>query len=146
MGVKYLFSACLLGISCRYDGENSARAEIIELFLKEGGIPVCPEQLGGLPTPRLPAQFSNGDGEAVWQRKSSINIIETGEDITNKFIKGAQEVLKIAKLAGIKKAYLKDKSPSCGVTRVYVNGIIQKGKGVTTALLEKEGIKVEGIE
>ncbi len=146
MGVKYLFSACLLGINCRYDGGNSRREEIVELFEKEGGIPVCPEQLGGLPTPRKAAQFEVTDGAGVLDGKGRIKTVEGGMDVTDAFTRGAKEVLKIALMSGIKKAYLKDRSPSCGVNRVYIDGSLEKGRGVTAAILERNGIEIEGVE
>ena len=97
-------------------------------------IPVCPEQLGGLPTPREPAE----------QRDEKV-ITKFGKDVTQNFKKGAEQVLKIAKLFGIKKAILKQKSPSCGCGKIYdgsFSGRIIKGDGVTTTLLKRNGIKV----
>lgn len=129
-----LCSACLLGIKCRYDGKSKLDMKVIELSKKEILIPICPEQLGGLPTPREPAE----------QRRKKV-ITKSGEDITQNFKKGAEEVLKLAKLFGVKEAILKQKSPSCGCGKIYdgtFSGRIIKGDGVTTSLLKKNGIKV----
>lgn len=129
-----LCSACLLGIKCRYDGEDCRNKKVVELLKTEPLIPVCPEQLGGLPTPREPA-------EVVGKRV----ITRSGKDVTEKFIRGANETLKIAKLFGVKEAILKQGSPSCGCGRIYdgtFSGKTVKGDGITTALLKKHGIKV----
>ena len=129
-----LCSACLLGIKCRYDGKSKANKKIIELSKKEILIPVCPEQLGGLPTPREPAE----------QRGKKV-ITKSGKDVTKNFKMGAKQVLKLAKLFGIKKAILKQKSPSCGCGQIYdgtFSDKVIKGNGVATALLKREGIKI----
>lgn len=129
-----LCSACLLGIKCRYDGKSKANKKIIELSKKEILIPVCPEQLGGLPTPRKPAE-----------QKGKKVITKSGKDVTKNFKMGAKQVLKLAKLFGIKKAILKQKSPSCGCGQIYdgtFSDKVIKGNGLTTALLKREGIKI----
>jgi len=129
-----LCSACLLGINCRYDGKIIPNNEVIRLAKKEILIPVCPEQLGGLSTPREPAE-QNG--------RKVITI--SGVDVTCNFIKGAEQVLTLTKIYGIKEAILKQESPSCGCGRIYdgtfSNRLIQ-GDGVTTILLKKNKIKV----
>ena len=129
-----LCSACLLGIKCRYDGKSNPNKKVIGLFKKEILIPVCPEQLGGLPTPREPAE----------QRGNKV-IAKSGIDVTYNFKKGAREVLKLAKLFGIKEAILKQRSPSCGHGQIkdgtFSNRFI-KGDGITTALLKRNKIKV----
>jgi len=129
-----LCSACLLGIKCRYDGESKPNDKVIELAKKEILIPVCPEQLGGLPTPREPAEQR---GEKV--------VTRSGRDVTKNFAKGAEQVLELAKLFNIKEAILKQKSPSCGCGKIYdgtfSNRLIE-GDGVTVVLLKKNGIKV----
>lgn len=129
-----LCSACLLGIRCRYDGKSKPDKKIIGLSEKEILIPVCPEQLGGLPTPRENSEI---------KRKRVITV--SGKDKTENMKKGAEETLKIAKLFNIKQAILKQKSPSCGCGKIYdgtFSGKIIKGDGVTTALLKKNKIKV----
>ncbi len=129
-----LCSACLLGINCRYNGESKSNDKVIELAKKEILIPVCPEQLGGLSTPREPAEQQ---GERV--------ITKSGREVTENFLRGAEQVLKLAKLLNIKEAVLKQKSPSCGCGKIYdgtFSDRIIKGDGVTTDLLKKNGIKV----
>jgi uncharacterized protein YbbK (DUF523 family) len=129
-----LCSACLLGINCRYDGKVIPNGKVIKLAQKEGFIPVCPEQLGGLSTPRKPAEQR---GEKV--------ITISGTDVTRNFTEGAKQVLILAQLYGIKEAIFKQESPSCGCGRVYdgtFSNKLVKGDGVTTILLKKNNIKV----
>jgi uncharacterized protein YbbK (DUF523 family) len=129
-----LCSACLLGINCRYDGKVIPNGKVIKLAQKEGFIPVCPEQLGGLSTPREPAEQR---GEKV--------ITISGTDVTRNFTEGAKQVLILAQLYGIKEAIFKQESPSCGCGRVYdgtFSNKLVKGDGVTTILLKKNNIKV----
>ena len=135
-----LVSACALGLRCRYNGEAKPKK------LPEGiiPIPVCPEQLGGLPTPRPKMELSGGDGEAVWEGKARV-IDERGEDVTEALKRGAQEALRLARVLGIRVAFLQEKSPSCGVNLVWVDGKLVPGSGVTAALLRREGLEVVGI-
>ena len=129
-----LCSACLLGIKCRYDGKSKSDEKVIELSKKEVLIPVCPEQLGGLPTPREPSE-----------QKGNNVITQSGKDVTESFLRGAEEVLKLAKLLNIKEGILKQKSPSCGCGKIYDGTFSKnliKGDGITTALLKRNGIKV----
>lgn len=129
-----LCSACLLGVKCRYNGKSKLSKRIIKLAKKAILVPVCPEQLGGLPTPREPAEQK---GKRVFTK--------SGRDVTKNFQKGAKEVLRIAKLLGAKEAILKQKSPSCGSGQIYdgtFSKTLIKGNGVTTALLKKYGIKI----
>lgn len=134
-----LVSACLLGINCKYNGKNNRNEKVMGLLAKgEILIPVCPEQLGGLETPRLPSEQL---GKEVRMKVEEYTMFE----VTNSFKKGAREVLKIAELLWIKEAIFKQQSPSCGVGQIYdgnFSGTIIKGDGVTTALLKKNGIKV----
>jgi len=136
-----LISACLVGVNCRYDGANIQNADLLEKIKDEGFIPVCPEQLGGLPTPRPRASIENGTGKEVIAGNAKVIDIN-GKDITGEFLKGAQEALKIAKLMRVKSAILKERSPSCGVE--FTNSDFKKvtGAGVFTALLKREGIKI----
>lgn len=137
-----LCSACLLGINCRYDGQNKLNQKIIELAKKELLIPVCPEQLGGLSTPREGPEIT-GDGSEVLDGKAKV-ITKTGKDVTENFIRGAKETLELAILLNIKEAILKQKSPSCGCGKIYdgtFSGNLIKGDGVTTALLKRNKIK-----
>ncbi len=129
-----IISACLAGIPCRYNGESKPYPQIMTL-LKEGkAIPLCPEQLGGLSTPREPCEII---GNRV--------ISKTGTDVTDKFIKGAEIILDIAKLCNCKTAILKANSPSCGSNEIYdgtFSGKLIDGDGVTANLLKENGIKV----
>lgn len=140
-----IVSACLLGVNCRYDGKNSINRTVFEFIKKEdlNPIPVCPEQLAGLPTPRKRCEIE-GDGFGVLDRVSRV-ISEDGEDVTEFFIKGAREALKIAEITSSKIALLKSKSPSCGAGRIYdgtFTGSFRRGYGVTAALLKKNEIEV----
>jgi uncharacterized protein YbbK (DUF523 family) len=104
-------------------------------------IPICPEQLGGLPTPRPPSTIVNGDGEEVLRGRARV-INDRGEDVTGAFLKGARESLALAKLTGAQKAFLKGKSPSCGLRTPYCETATGYGIGVTAALLLCNGIEV----
>ena len=143
-----LISACLLGVNCKYNGKNNSKDEIIKYFNGKGIVPVCPEQLGGLSTPRLPAEIQGGDGKDVLNGRAKV-IRNDGIDVTEDFVKGAYETLKIAKSLGITKAILKSRSPSCGAGKIYdgtFTGTLTEGDGVTTALLKTEGIEVYSDE
>lgn len=134
---KILVSACLAGINCRYDAGNKLNQSILNLVKQRLTVTVCPEQLAGFSTPREPAEQKNGK---VFNR--------TGEDLTDQYIQGAKKALRIAQLHGCKKAILKEKSPMCGVNKIYdgiFNDRITKGSGILTQLLRKNGIKVKGI-
>lgn len=140
--MNILISACLLGVNCKYSGGSNKADELLKHMGDAAFIPVCPEQLGGLSTPRLPAEIAeNGD---------YIEILDNqGKNVTSQFMAGAEEVLKIAKLYDCKYAILKERSPSCGSSEVYdgsFQGRVRSGRGVTAALLEKNGIKVYSEE
>jgi len=142
-----LCSACLLGIRSRYDGQSNLNKKVIRLAKKEVLIPVCPEQLGGLPTPRKPCGIYLGLGNDVLVGRLSVKTAREGRDTTKYFLRGAKEVLKIAKLFKIRKVILKDKSPSCGSKMTWqldkgLKNHIVRGEGVTAALLKRNGIKV----
>ena len=140
---KILCSACLLGVNCCYDGENRLNSKVYDLTRKYILIPVCPEQLGGLPTPRKPAGIYGSVSCGI----PLVLSVGDGEDLTKHFIKGAEEVLTLAKRLEIKKAILKQKSPSCGCGKTwqlddkYENHVVE-GDGVTTQLLKIQGISV----
>lgn len=134
-----------MGLKTRYDGTSAKNAEILANKNGDIYIPICPEQLGGLPTPRPRAEIKDGAGSDViaWYAKV---IDETGADLTYQFIAGAEEILKIARITGATEARLKERSPSCGVGIIKQNSIEIKGSGVTTALLIREGFKVTGYD
>ncbi len=136
-------SACLLGLTCRYDGKSKPNNKVIELFKQGNLIPVCPEQMGGLPTPREPAE-PTGNGCNVLDGKAKV-LTATGIDITKRFIFGAEQVLELAKILNIKKAILKQRSPSCGCGQIKdgtFSDTIVEGDGITTALLKRNGLEV----
>ena len=140
-----IISACLIGINCRYNGKNCL-TKFLNIYMdKYNLIPVCPEQLGGLSTPRLKCEIESGNGFSVLNGKTKV-LNERGKDLTENFLKGANEVLKICEIFNIKVAFFKEKSPSCGVSKIYNNGKIVEGCGVTTALLLNNKINVFGVE
>lgn len=106
---KYLISACLLGLNTRYDGESNPETVFLEMVKTGEAIPFCPEQAGGLPTPRDPSEIIGGDGRDVLKGKARV-ITDKGQDVTEKFLKGAKETCKLAKLLGVDKAILKSKA------------------------------------
>jgi uncharacterized protein YbbK (DUF523 family) len=140
-----LISACLLGIRCAWDGQDVYKnGEAIKLLNSETLIPVCPEQLGGLKTPRAPQEIQRGTGEDVLDGKCKVLNID-GEDVTREFISGAEETLKIARLFHIEEFIAKSRSPSCGCRKIYDGTFSRKlidGDGVTTALLKRNGIRI----
>lgn len=129
-----LISSCLLGISCRYDGSFKKHKSIDVLLNKYNLIPVCPEQLGGLNTPRDPCE-----------QKNNFVYTDKGVDVTNFFLKGALEGLKLAKIFNCKKAILKSKSPSCGLNKIYdgsFSGKLISGDGVFVNILKENNIEI----
>jgi uncharacterized protein YbbK (DUF523 family) len=134
-----LISACLLGVACRYDGlSKPLDREIIEKLRQQYHlILICPEIMGGLPTPRIPSEISS-DGKVL--RKD-------GEDVTENYIRGAKEALRLAEIFQCETALLKEKSPSCGAGKIY-DGSFSKtltdGNGITAELLQKNGIRIIG--
>jgi uncharacterized protein YbbK (DUF523 family) len=144
----YLVSACLVGINTRYDGGCFCHEKLLKLAEEGKAIPVCPEQLGGCPTPRDPCEIAGGDGGDVLDGRCSVVSIN-GADMTEKFIRGAEETLKLVKACGVKKAILKARSPSCGSGVIYDGTFSQKtagGNGVTAELLIRNGIEVYSEE
>jgi uncharacterized protein YbbK (DUF523 family) len=140
-----LTSACLLGIRCAWSGDDKYKNErAIELSKVEPLIPVCPEQLGRLSTPRAPQEIQDGTGEDVLNGKCKV-MNKDGKDVTRQFIRGAEETLKIAKQLEAKEFVAKSGSPSCGCGQIYdgsFSGRLIDGDGVTTALLRRNGIRI----
>ncbi len=139
-----LVSACLAGYRCRYDGGCKPDEGVIELVRRGEAVPVCPEALGGLPMPRLPAECTV-DGTAVLTGRGRV-VNQAGEDVTDAFVKGAHEALRIARLYACERAILKANSPSCGCGTIYdgsFTGAKKQGDGVTAALLKINGIPVD---
>ena len=135
---KILVSACLLGVNCKYNGGNNYSQEIDEFLKNYEIIPICPEIMGGLPTPRVASEIV---GNKVLSRD--------GNDVTSQFEKGAQECLFLAKKYNVKKALLKAKSPSCGSGGIYdgtFTGAIIDGDGITAKLFKENGVEVITIK
>lgn len=133
-----LVSGCLVGLNCKYNGENNLDERVLNLVKEGKAIPVCPEQLGGLRTPRNAAEIQCIDGKR--------NVVTCrGEDVTNEYNRGAEEVLNLAKELDIKEVILQPRSPSCGKGLIY-DGTFSKnkieGNGIAADLLIKNGIKV----
>lgn len=136
---KFLVSACLAGIECRYDCQAQERIDIVELVKSGEAFPVCPEQLGGLPTPRDPAEILP-DGKVISNK---------GVDVTHEYNEGAKKALEEFISQGASEALLKSKSPMCGVGKVYdgkFSGKLIDGNGVFTQLLIKKGVTCTPID
>ncbi len=132
--MRILVSACLLGVRCRYDGESKACPAVLDLAKEHELVPVCPEQLGGLPTPRTPAEIQ---GERV--------VTRDGRDVTKEYQKGAEEAARLYQLLRCDCAILKARSPSCGCGQVYdgaFSGALTPGDGVTAQALKRLGVRV----
>lgn len=132
--MKLLVSACLLGENCKYSGGNNYDPAVAALAACYELVPVCPEQLGGLPTPRAPSE-----------RVGARVLTRDGADVTDAFRLGAEKTLEIALEHGIQQAVFQARSPSCGCGAVYdgtFSGTLVPGDGVTTALLREHGIEV----
>ena len=137
-------SACLAGTPCRYDGRTNANEEAIEMANAKGAVSICPECLGGLPTPRESAEIVGGDGGDVLDGKAGV-LTQSGRDVTEAFLRGAYAALALCREHGISKALLKAKSPSCGCGSIYdgtFSRTLMVGDGVTAALLKRNGIAV----
>ena len=131
-----LVSACLLGCACRYDGKSKGNVDVQALAKGYRLIPVCPEQMGGLATPREPAE-----------RQGDRVVTENGRDVTEEYCRGAEEALRLAELFGCSTAILKERSPSCGCGVIHDGGFaggLIPGDGVTAELLKARGIRVLG--
>jgi uncharacterized protein YbbK (DUF523 family) len=140
-----LISACLLGVRCAWSGDGRYKNNrAVQLSKVETLIPVCPEQLGGLPTPRAPQEIQGGTGDDILNGKCRV-INKDGQDVTREFIKGAEETLNIACQLNINEFIAKSGSPSCGCAQIYdgsFSGRLIDGDGVTTALLKRNGLKI----
>lgn len=135
-------SACLVGINCKYSGGNNYNEKIFDLVKEGKAIPICPEQLGGLPTPRNPAEIKIINGNKYVVDKD-------GNEYTEKFRKGAEEVISLAKKLNITKMILQPRSPSCGVGKIYsgnFNGILVEGNGILAELCIKNNIEIINSE
>lgn len=133
-----IISACLCGCNCKYNGENNKNEQCVKLFKEGKAILICPEQLGGLSTPRTPCEIVENNG--------LIKVVnKLDEDLTENFKKGAEEALKLAKLVNAKVAILKESSPSCGSSFIYDGTFSNnkiKGMGITAKKFIENGIRV----
>ena len=128
-----LVSACLMGLECRYDGRDNRCARIDALASRAALVPVCPEQLGGLPTPRTPAE-----------RLGARVLTRDGRDVTDAFRRGAEQALRLKEMLGARYALLKARSPSCGARGVYdgsFSGRVIPGEGVAAEALRRAGVR-----
>lgn len=135
-----LISAYLMGCNTRYAGDGKLLDNIVELMARYNLIPVCPEQLGGLATPREPSEQRVIEG-----RIRVINRLD--EDVTEQFERGAAEALHLAQMYGCRLAILKERSPSCGFGQIYdgtFSGRLKEGQGITASLLSENGIEIIG--
>jgi uncharacterized protein YbbK (DUF523 family) len=142
-----LVSACLLGRQCRHDARaNTDRA--LERELDAQGlqpVPFCPEEHGGLGTPRPGAWIERESAAAVLDGRDRV-VTEAGRDVTAEFLRGAAGALDLCRAHGIARAFLKARSPSCGSCHTHVAGVVAAGRGVTAELLERNGIAVTSVE
>lgn len=147
MSERWVVSACLLGRACRYDGrskEDVRLADEVAAHRAAGGevVAVCPEELGGLGTPRPPAELRGGDGHGVLAGTARVERLDGGGDVTEAFVAGARAAA--ARAAGASRAILKANSPSCGCGACWRDGAVREGDGVFAALLRERGIALEG--
>lgn len=136
--MKILVSACLLGENCKYNGGNNYSEKVAEYVKEHQVISVCPECLGGLPTPRVPAEIVNG-----------VVVNKEGKIVDTQFRKGAEIALKIAKEEQIDVAILQSRSPSCGIKQIYDGSFSGKridGQGVFAELLKEHGFRLIDVE
>ncbi len=136
-------SACLLGRPCRYDGGSKPHAGVVALVAAvraEGGeaVAVCPEELGGLGTPRPAAELRGGDGHAVLHRVARVRRVEDDADVTGAFVAGAAAA--VERVGAVEEAILKARSPSCGCGATHIDGRVRPGDGVFAALLRARGV------
>ena len=139
--IQFLVSACLCGIPCRFDGKSTKDKQMEKLVRMQKAVPICPEVLGGLSIPREAVEIVRGERKDALFGSASV-ISEKGDDMTSFLLRGAFASLKIAKKFKIKKAWMKQKSPSCGCGQIKKRGRLVKGDGITVALFKREGIKV----
>ncbi|MGO3796407.1 MAG: DUF523 domain-containing protein [Pauljensenia sp.] len=146
-GRQLLVSACLAGLPCRYDGRSKPDPEVVALVASGAALPACAEQLGGLDTPRPPAEIVGGDGHDVLAGRARV-LTDSGEDVTEDFLRGARATAGLAREHGVEAAVLQARSPSCGCGRIYDgthSGTLVDGDGVLAALLQTRGITTRAV-
>lgn len=146
-GTHVLVSACLLGQPTRYDGAHKEDAQLCDRLQKLGAIitPICPEMAGGLPVPRPAAEPVLGDGRDVLAGRAEIRTVESGSDVTQAFLDGANAAVASAQSVGACLAVLQERSPSCGVFSTHSGGGLVAGPGVAAAALLAAGISVAAV-
>lgn len=147
MAEPVLVSACLVGSYCRYDARTNFDDALLRRLVEEGCtiIPFCPEEAGGLGTPRPGASIHAADAAAVVDGKARVLDVH-GRDVTAQFLQGARGALETCRLHGIRRAFLKERSPSCGTCATHVDEVQVPGPGVTTELLLRHGIQCTPVE
>lgn len=140
-----MVSACLAGLNTRYDGADCLDSRVAALVSSGEAIAVCPEQLGGLATPRNPVELRRTYSQ-ITKAPDVYAIGSDGKDYTSALVKGAGETLKLAVKLKIRKAIFKDGSPSCGVKYIWCSGHKISGRGITTELLQKNNIEIITID
>lgn len=141
-----LVSACLLGRACTYEGGDN-RDMALEAELARDGcepVPFCPEESGGLPTPRPAANLTAPSADVLDGEGRVVSI--HGDDVTSAFLAGAEAALERCRTRGIRRAFLKERSPSCGCAATHLESGLVPGRGVTAELLERSGVRCEGVE
>ncbi|MBQ7534156.1 MAG: DUF523 domain-containing protein [Stomatobaculum sp.] len=136
--MKIMISACLAGENCKYNGGNNLSEKVLRLMKKNEVITVCPEQLGGLPTPRTPAEIKNG-----------VVTTRDGRNVDREFRAGAAKCLETALREQPDLIVLQSRSPSCGVKQRYdgtFSGTLTEGAGLTAQLLMENGFRVIDVE
>ena len=144
-----LLSTCLVGINTQWDGGSCRKSDLVELVRSGRAVFLCPEQLGGLTTPRAPAEIEPGRTAREVLAGEAKVLTDAGQDVTEQFVSGAQEVLALCQEIGINVAVLKATSPSCGSSETYDGTFtltLRPGRGITTELLALNGIKVYNEE
>lgn len=138
-------SACMAGKPCRYDGKSKPIPEVVALVQRGEAKVVCPECLGGLPIPRPPSEIVGGEGADVLCGRARV-VAQDGRDVTEAYVLGAQRTVAFCRKYGATEVWLKAKSPSCGVGRIYdgtFTRTLTPGDGVTAAALQDAGIPVK---
>ncbi len=144
---RVLVSACMVGRPCRFDGRDRKVDTLLEALGREGVevVSFCPEEAGGLGTPRPAAHLEGGDGHAVLDGRARV-VTDAGADVTAAFLLGARLAVERAKETGCAVAYLKERSPSCGCGEVHAAGGVVRGAGVTSAMLRRAGIATVSVD
>lgn len=143
---KVLVSACLLGRACTYKATDNGDAVLARELADRGleAIPFCPEEHGGLSTPRPPADLT-APAESVLAGTGAVRTHD-GRDVTAEFLRGAEGALETCQRLGLKRAFLKERSPSCGCATTHIDGEVVEGPGLTAALLQENGVECTGVE